>query len=136
MAENLTVIIRDEMLGKQAPSHELRLTFSVDEVAVRDIIAERVRMEIDQYERKVVTSFANNLVAPSDAELRLNEAKKTMKYRPIDADKQVEVAFKAFERNGFFIIVGDRQVESLDERVSLTDNPDISFVKLTPLVGG
>jgi len=41
-----------------------------------------------------------------------------------------------FERNGFFVLVGDRQVTNLDDPVSLTGNPEISFVKLTPLVGG
>ena len=43
---------------------------------------------------------------------------------------------QAFTRNGFFVLVGDRQVESLDEELELKVDTDVSFVKLVPLVGG
>ena len=46
------------------------------------------------------------------------------------------MALEAFERNGFFVIVGGRQVESLDEELALGADTDVRFVKLTPLVGG
>ena len=43
----------------------------------------------------------------------------------------------AFARNGYFILVGDHQVEDLDEVVDLTGaDQHVTFVKLTPLVGG
>jgi hypothetical protein len=51
-------------------------------------------------------------------------------------EARADAAEAAFDRNGFVLLVGERQVESLDEVVSLTDDPVISFVRLVPLVGG
>ena len=45
-------------------------------------------------------------------------------------------ALHAFENNGFFLLVNDRQVESLDEEIWLGEGATASFLKLTPLVGG
>ena len=135
MAESYAITVRDRSPGGKSV-HEIALAFDANQVRLRDIIAERVRMEIDLYERKVATSFVNNLVQPTDAEARLNQAAGKKPRPRIDADKQIETAFHAFQRNGFFVLVGDRQVTNLDETVSLAGNPEISFIKLTPLVGG
>ncbi|WP_205751746.1 hypothetical protein [Cryptosporangium phraense] len=56
--------------------------------------------------------------------------------RPVDWERQAEVAEAAFDRNGFVLLVGDRQIESLDEVLDLSDDPVISFVRLIALVGG
>jgi hypothetical protein len=34
------------------------------------------------------------------------------------------------------MLAGDRQVERLDERIDLTGDPDLIFIKLVPLAGG
>jgi hypothetical protein len=135
MPESYAITVRDRSPGGKSV-HELALAFDATEVRLRDIIAERVRMEIDSYEHGRATSFANNLVQPTDAEARHHDAARKKSFHRIDADKQVEAACQAFERNGFFVLVGDRQVKNLDDPVSLNGNPEISFIKLTPLVGG
>ena len=48
----------------------------------------------------------------------------------------VEAAERAFRRNGFVLLVGDRQVEDLDGTVDLTGAPEITFIRLVPLAGG
>ena len=56
----------------------------------------------------------HGLVQPIDAARTLNGW--SMKQcRPIDWEQQFARACEAFERNGFFLLVGDRQAESLDE---------------------
>ena len=45
-------------------------------------------------------------------------------------------ALEAFEANGFFLLVNDRQVESLDQVVPIQETTTVSFVKLVQLVGG
>jgi hypothetical protein len=135
MQEGNTITVRDRAASGK-PFHEIALTFNANEVKLREIIAERIRMEIDQYERKVATSFANNLVRPTDAEACLDQTTGERPRRRINAEEQIATAFQAFERNGFFVLVGDGQVTNLDDPVSLTGNPEISFIKLTPLVGG
>ena len=77
------------------------------------------------------------LVTPSPAERLLNgEKDKTKSRRRIDWEAQYERALAAFARNGFFVLVGDRQVEDLDEEIELKVHTEVSFVKLVPLVGG
>jgi hypothetical protein len=56
--------------------------------------------------------------------------------RRVDPDEQYERAIRAFERNGFVVLVDDRQIEDLDAEVDLRMGTEITFLKLVPLVGG
>jgi len=53
-----------------------------------------------------------------------------------DAGKQTDVALAAFERGHVLVVVDDRQVETLDEQVTLRPGSVVTFLKLVPLVGG
>lgn len=55
---------------------------------------------------------------------------------PGDWEAQAEVAVRAFGRNGFFVFVGERQVEDLDEELTLAEADVVSFVRLVALAGG
>jgi hypothetical protein len=55
---------------------------------------------------------------------------------PEDHERQADLAERAFRANGFFLLVGDRQVEELDEAVDLRAAPEVLFLRLLPLVGG
>ena len=56
--------------------------------------------------------------------------------RKIDWQEQFKRSLEAFGRNGFFVLVGDRQAESLDDEFTVKADTEVSFVKLVPLVGG
>ena len=112
----------------------LELEIAQEMLPVRDLIARRVHDEVATY-NEGQTGVFRGLVQPTDSERVLNG----YQMRPaklIDAEKQVYRALEAFQQNGFFLLVNDRQVESLDEEVWLGDGATASFVKLTPLVGG
>lgn len=53
-----------------------------------------------------------------------------------DVEAEADVAVAAFERNGFVVLVDERQVEELDSPVRLTPASIVTFLKLVPLVGG
>lgn len=53
---------------------------------------------------------------------------------PIDAEHQVRVAHEAFRRNGFFVLVDDRQLGSLDDVLALAPDTTVSFLRVLPLV--
>jgi hypothetical protein len=74
-------------------------------------------------------------VQPSDSERLLN-GYKLRTPRRIEARPQVERALNAFTRNGFFLLVNDRQIENMDEEIAIGLNTQVAFVKLVPLVGG
>ena len=51
-------------------------------------------------------------------------------------EEHADRAIEAFGRNGFFVLVDDRQASELDAPLDLTADSDIRFVRLVPLVGG
>jgi hypothetical protein len=127
------ILIRDESMGGKT-LHEFSLSFPKAEVTVSDIIRERVRYEVEAYNRKAQDKFFG-LVRPSDAEETLN-GYTLKKPRKINADKQIDIALKAFSSNGFIILIDELQAERLDQIIELVPDMNISFLKLTPLVGG
>lgn len=132
MLHNNILQIRDESnLGNVY--NEMQLHFVNVEVSVEDIIRERVIQEVEHYNEKVNT-YKHALVKPKNEELARNihSAKKSK----VDAEKQIEIALKAFSNNGFFIIIDEIQAETLQQLVTIKETTVVSFVKLTPLVGG
>lgn len=128
-----TITIRDETLtGQSIAEHPLELL--TERVSVRELIRSRVYQEVEDYNRRRPETFAG-LVRPTDAEQSLN-GYRVKGGRTIDWRTQFDRACEAFERNNFFILIDDRQPESLDDEVTLTPDTRVSFVKLVPLVGG
>ena len=128
-----TLTIRDEAFSGQVLS-EITLDFFTEHITVRDLICRRIREEVRRY-TLTKPRFFRSLVQPTESEATLN-GYRLREDRPIDADVQYRHALKAFEQNGFFILVDDRQVEDLDEIIELKVDTKVSFLKLTPLVGG
>jgi hypothetical protein len=103
-------------------------------VTLRELIRFRVREEVARYNANPVPRF-NGLVQPVDAEATLNGYSLTQPRR-LDWEKQAKTALQAFEHNGFFVFVDDRQIDDLNEELALADTEVVSFVRLVPLVGG
>ncbi|MET8551851.1 hypothetical protein [Micromonospora zamorensis] len=53
-----------------------------------------------------------------------------------DPEERTRVALEGFVRNRFVVLVDDRQVTALDEKVRLHAGSRVTFLKLVPLVGG
>jgi hypothetical protein len=49
---------------------------------------------------------------------------------------RADAALRSFERNGFVVLVGGRQVVDLDERIDTHRATEVTFLKLVPLAGG
>jgi hypothetical protein len=132
MAATMLKVTDQTLTGKQL--NEMMLEFERTTVTLKDIIASRVELEVRKYNEKK-TEYFNGLVRPSGAEETLNGYKMS-KNKTIDAETQVYIALKAFQKNGFFVLVDNHQTENLDEEVRITPQTQVSFIKLTPLVGG
>ncbi|MBC8138558.1 MAG: hypothetical protein H8F28_21975 [Fibrella sp.] len=116
-------------------THKLSLSFLTECITVRELIRERVYQEVREY-NAAPPEYFRGLVQPTDAEVTLNGYRIRTGKRLIDADSQYRKAIAAFEANGILLLVDDKQVDSLDEAVLLTETTQVSFVKLVPLVGG
>ena len=131
----MTVAIRDQAGTRAGAVDALELDVPAA-LTLRDLIRTRVREEV-----AIANAAARRgaefrtLVQPVDAEVTLNGYRLKEK-RTIEWERQAAKAEQAFRRNGFFVLVDGRQVEDIDEELSLTADSDIRFVRLTPLVGG
>jgi hypothetical protein len=131
MATTLTV--RDET-SSGGVLREFALELLTERVTVRELIRSRVYQEVQDYNREQPKVF-RGLVQPTDAEVALN-GYQLREARTIDWKKQFDKALEAFKTNGILILIGDRQVESLDEEIVVGPDTRVSFLRLTALVGG
>jgi hypothetical protein len=128
-----TLTIHDESASGETLL-ELTLDVCAERITVRDLIRERVRHEVEEYNRRKPDTF-RGLVQPTDSERTLN-GYRLKPPRAVDADPQFAKAIDAFGRNQIIVLVDDRQVESLDEEIAVRPETRVSFLRLTPLVGG
>ena len=137
MEEELSTMltIRDETtFSFGGDSEEFTLDVPTERITVRDLIRARVFGEVSDYNLRQPEYF-RGLVQPSDAERTLNGFK-VRRGRRIDPKKLFEKAITSFYRNGFLVLVNDRQVDELEEEIEIRPDTTITFLKLVPLVGG
>lgn len=139
----VSVRIIDEHFGKSKLSI-FDLQYPTDTVAIRELIERRVEEEV---------AHVNNMKSNPDRikaehrmflagltkrspEVLLNKQVGVKNRKPIDAAQAVKTALKAFEAGRYFILFNDTQYEDLDEKVVLTPDSEVVFLRLTPLIGG
>jgi hypothetical protein len=129
------VTVRDELIFRVGrPPTEFVLGLPSDHLTVRELISTRIEQEVASYNAHQGEYF-RGLIQPSAAEQTLN-GYRMPRQRRIDPAEQVARGLASFERNGFVVLIDDRQVERLDDRVALGPATVVTFLKLVPLVGG
>lgn len=129
-----TLKVRDETTSPLDEDFVFTLDFPTERTTVRDLIQARVRYEVHDYNARMPEHF-RGLVQPTAAERTLNGFR-LRKGRRIDPEEQCEKAIEAFGRNGFILLVDDRQVDELDRTIEIQPDTTVTFLKLVPLVGG
>jgi hypothetical protein len=115
--------------------HEFTLQLVSERVTARQIVQERVRHEVASFNQQKSDNVFRGLIQPTGTERALNGFR-LKQPRTIDVAAQLDHALAAFDRNGFLMLVDDRQVETLDEEIVVTPSTVVTFIKLVPLVGG
>lgn len=128
-----TLTIHDETSSGHK-THSFTLECLTERMTVRELIRARIYQEVQDYNTREPEYF-RGLVEPTQAERTLN-GYRLRERRKLDWREQFQRATEAFERNGFFVLVGDRQAERLEEEFEVKVDTEVSFVKLVPLVGG
>ncbi len=131
-----TLTIRDETTFAFGDDSDGAFTLDVptERITVRELIRTRVYEEVRDYNLRQPEYF-RGLVQPTDAERTLNGFR-VRPGRRLDPDKQFEGAIGSFYRNGFLVLVDDRQVDELEEEIEVGEETTVTFLKLVPLVGG
>lgn len=130
-----TIVVRmQDTTGAGKVTGEIDVQLRKKIVTVRELIEARVHAEVERYNNRLPEYF-HGLVQPTHAEKTINGYR--MKERKkVDPEKQAYVALDAFQKNGYFLLIDNLQPESLDQEITITSKTRISFLKLTPLVGG
>jgi len=128
-----TVTFVDETTSGQR-SDGWHLEIFEERLPLREVIRRRVFQEVAEHNARGGETF-RGLVQPTGAERTLNGFR-LPKVRRVDAEEQFTRAVEAFSRNGFVVLVDNRQVEELNTTIELSLGTEITFLKLVPLVGG
>ena len=128
-----TIKIKDETTGGKI-INEVAVTFPVQVVSVREIIEAKVNAEIENYYHQL-SGVYNGFVQPEAAEQQLNGFTE-MPQKKINTTVQVNAAVSAFQQGSIFMLIDNIQAESLDQMIVINDKTEVSFLKLTALVGG
>jgi hypothetical protein len=108
------------------------LPIATTRISARELIVERVRYEVTQQQ---LPTHRYTLITPTETEALLNDY--ANQPRPcIDAEAACAKALRAFERNGFVLLVDEQQITALDQALTIHEHSVVQFVKLIPLVGG
>lgn len=140
--------VKDEFFGTSAeadrPAVELQLVS--ERVSPREIIRQRVFAEVaelNETRMKRARGHARTrsflVEVPEDSpEARLNGLLPAAprKARLIDAEAEFRKALEAFARNRFVMLFDERQVEGLEDELTVTPQSEVVFLHLTPLRGG
>src|ERR1700751_2671289 len=125
--------VHDETTSGQK-TNTFTLECLTERMTVRELIRALIYQEVQDYNQKEPEYF-RGLVEPTNAERVLNGYKLKAR-RQIDWQEQYQRALDAFQRNGFFVLVGHAQAETLDQEFEVKADTEVAFVKLVPLVGG
>ena len=134
----VTLMVRDETTAGSVYG-ELPLEFPSERITVRELIRARVYQEVQDFNRQQGENVFRGLVQPSDTERILNGHRpeyRLKQHREIDWKQQFDSALGAFQQNGFLVLIDNKQAENLEQEFTISSGTEVSFVKLTLLVGG
>jgi hypothetical protein len=129
-----TLTVRDATCDGRAP-YEWRLDVAGERLTVRELIRNRICREVADYNARRPHTW-RGLVQPAAEERHGGADCGPRPFRPIDADRQCELACEAFRAGRLLILVGDIQADELDEEFALRPGTAVTFLRLALLVGG
>jgi hypothetical protein len=131
----MTVILKTVDQDPGASSvHGPELAFRAPTVTAREIVRARVEAEVERYNSDDGRRAFVGLVTPAEAERELNGPMRQR--RPLDAQRQIEVALDAIRNGRVILMFNGAQVEDIDAPLLITPVSEARFLKLVPLVGG
>ena len=132
-----------DLMGLEPVPIELETT----EITVEDLIRRTVHEQVDGLMRRKIgeaeaqRALARQYLSQGEVEkqARMGSIRARAKVRGIpriSVESEIKKAVQAFENGVYVVLVNGRQVDSLDETLTLQEANKIAFVRLMPLAGG
>ncbi len=144
----VTIQVRSRTIGTtQTPLPPVAFDLLTETLTIRELIAHAVEEQIYelQIQQKLDTQSVQHILnrqylinAEIQAQAKLGAVKmpEPIEIRKIDVSRQIRKATEAFEKGVYVIVIDGEQADSLDQTVMLNPTSKITFLRLTPLVGG
>ena len=125
--------------GKKNRITSIPVSYSRDEMTVRELIEETVKFCVSDYNKRKENGELLRALLPQEIDDKAAQGKISfgMVYGEKDADlkKATNDAVEAFADGVVAIFADERRLESLDEQLKLTEIQSLTFIKLAMLAG-
>jgi len=144
----VTIQVRSRTIGTtQTPLPPVAFDLLNETLTIRELIAHTVEEQIYelQIQQHIDTQAVQNILnrqymtnAEIQAQAKMGAVKmpEPLDIPKIDVSRQIRKATEAFEKGVYVIVIDGEQAEALDQTVMLRPTSKITFLRLTPLVGG
>lgn len=143
----MDLMLLDEHLGQVRPAGQVH--FTKPRASVRELLRARIELEIERQKDEGAAALAGRAppIVPGPTEIALNGDRGAYGLGSLFVrmdgpdgrrrlDTLVAEAERGFASGRYYILLDDRQAESLDEMVDLDRTGEATFLLLTPLQGG
>ena len=125
--------------GKKNRITSIPVSYSRDEMTVRELIEETVQFCVSDYNKRKENGELLRALLPQEIDDKAAQGKISfgMVYGEKDADlkKATNDAVEAFSDGVVAIFADERRLESLDEQLKLNEIQSLTFIKLAMLAG-
>jgi hypothetical protein len=112
-----------------------QLPFETREVSALEIVRARVAAEVARYNSADEPPGLVGWLTPAEPERALNGPRRERR-RPLDVERQIDVALEALRKRRVILMFNGIQVEDIDAPLLLTPVSEARFLRLVPLAGG
>jgi len=139
----VAINIKEEFFGSGNISL-IKVSLPKERLTLRDLIFAKVLAKVNTINKdlkagKVSSNFvsqAEKIVNQHVLKLKADKMLKKVEAMKVDPEKAAYEALAAFQENAFFVIVDGEQKTELEEELLLSDQSEVQFIRLMPLVGG
>ena len=131
MQLTVTTIIFGLPTGQRISS--VVLTLPTDTLRVRELIAYKVRQEVEECLAHQRSGLSGEYLTPAEL---LQATGPTASVMPGAVADEVKRAQQAFTARAYMIAVDNRRIWTPDEGLTVHSRTQVEFIKILPLVGG
>lgn len=144
-----TIEVRTKITGANAPLEPVFLELVSELITLRELIRRTVAQQIQELtitqrldaagtQAALARQYLSEDEVAAQAEagrVKMPATEESLGPR-VNVEAEITKALRAFKAQRFFVFVGGRQVENLDEELDFAQQTQVTFLRLTPLRGG